>query len=130
MEKGQNNYRDHVTQTQAGFYKNKMIKIDFHENDELNLVNSNKNRASNRVYNPNGGEGHYPTKKSRNTKNRSILNTEEIFEEDEGTFSSSQLPFLMVDSQHTQSSIQKHSHSQNPSVGNNVIVSKEREHTK
>lgn len=33
LEKGHNNYnRDHVTQTQAGFYKNKMIRIDFHDN--------------------------------------------------------------------------------------------------
>jgi len=33
LEKGQYNYnRDHVTQTQAGFYKNKAIKIDFHDN--------------------------------------------------------------------------------------------------
>lgn len=33
LEKGQQNYnkRDHVTQTQAGFYKNKGIKIEFHD---------------------------------------------------------------------------------------------------
>ena len=122
LEKGQHNYnRDHVTQTQAGFYKNKIIRIDFHDNDEANMVNSNKNRGSNRIYNPHG-EGHYPGgTKSRNAKNRSILNTEEIFEEDEGTFSSSQLPFLMVASQNTQASIQKHSQSQNPT---NLMFSK------
>lgn len=90
-----------MTQTQAGFYKNKLIRIDFHDNDEQNLISSTKNRGNNRAYNPHGGTPNQVSK-SRNAKNRSILNTEEIFEEDEGAFSSSQLPFLMVSSQQTQ----------------------------
>ena len=35
LEKGQNQYnkRDHVTQTQAGFYKNKALKLEFPEHE-------------------------------------------------------------------------------------------------
>lgn len=65
-----------MIQTQAGFYKNKIIKIDFNDNEELNVVNSNKNRGSNRIYHANVEGHHAGGTKSRNAKNRSILNTE------------------------------------------------------
>ena len=60
---GNKNNRDHVTQTQAGFYKNKVVKIELPENDEIyeghinaniNKIHKNQNPANMSQYNSKG----------------------------------------------------------------------------
>jgi hypothetical protein len=78
LEKGQHPHiRDHVTQTQTGFYKNKALKIDFQDNDEANYLHSKKGQGRNIIYHQTNPDNHgHVLPKSKNGKNRSILNTE------------------------------------------------------